>query len=199
MEPPLPPETGVLLVATRLLFPAFLLVSIVELIFEVRLSRRNSAALVRQGALNVAPRTLPIMTALYVLMYAGTWLEYLYLRMPVSLSWFAGAGAVYIAAKLLKFWAVRSLGPYWTMKVLVLPGSKTVTTGPYRWIRHPNYVAVLMEIAGTTLAGRAFWTCMTVLALFCVVLYYRIRVEEDTLAGHTDYANSMTMKRRFLP
>lgn len=184
---------------SQVLFPIFLVLSLAELIFELGLSRRNSAALVARGAVEVAPRTLPVMTALYVLMYAGAWTEYVYLRKPVPASWFAGFAALYLAAKVLKFWAVTSLGPYWTMKVLVVPGARAVTSGPYRWIRHPNYIAVLMEIAGTTLPGKAFWTCSVVLALFCAVLYYRIRSEENALSGHTDYSDSMAMKRRFLP
>ena len=183
--------------AARFLFPAFLLLSLVELIFEVRLSRRNSAELVKQGAIQIAPATLPIMTALYVLMYVGAFAEFFYGKREIPWIWFTGFVALYLAAKALKFWAVSSLGPYWTMKVLVVPGSKTVTAGPYRWIRHPNYAAVLMEIAGTTLPGKALWTCVLVLALFCGVLYYRIRSEENALAGHTDYSKSMARKRRF--
>lgn len=183
--------------AGRFLFPAFLLLSLVELIFEVRLSRRNSAALVKQGAVEAAPATLPIMTGLYVLMYIGALAEYIYMKREIPWVWFSGFVALYLAAKALKFWAVSSLGPCWTMKVLVVPGSKAVTTGPYRWIRHPNYWAVLMEIAGTTLPGKALWTCALVLALFCGVLYYRIRSEENALAGHTDYSKSMAGKRRF--
>lgn len=185
--------------AAQRLFPAFLLFTLIELIFEVKLSNRNSRKLQQQGAVEVCHGTLPLMTALYVLMYVGAVFEFFYFKRDVSTTWFAGFVAIYAAAKALKFWAVASLGPFWTMRVLVVPGAKAVVTGPYRWIRHPNYVAVLMEIAGTTLPGKAVWTCLTVLVLFCIVLYHRIRREEEALTGHTDYSGSMSGKRRFVP
>lgn len=183
----------------QILFPIFLILTLIELGFEVRLSRRNSKNLLKQGAREIAPGTLPLMTALYVLMYAGAICEFLWLRKSISVPVFCGFGVLYAGAKALKYWAVKSLGPFWTMKVLIVPGSHAVVSGPYRWIRHPNYVAVLMEIAGTTLSGKAYITCLGVLVLFSIVLYHRIRREEEALAGYTDYSGSMAGKRRFVP
>ena len=177
----------------------FLGISLVELGFEVAISRRNSAALIRKGAREIAPRILPAMTAIYVFMYPASAAEFYFLRTPVSVSWFLGFLALYIAAKALKFWAIKSLGEFWTMKVLVVPGSTVVTRGPYRYVRHPNYIAVLAEIVATTMAGRCWITCVSILVLFSTVLYYRIRSEEDALAGHTDYSSSMAARGRFLP
>ena len=177
----------------------FLAITALELGYEVRVSRRNSAELLRRGAVDVAPAILPLMTTLYAAMYAGAALEFHLRGGILSPLTFAAFLALYVAGKGLKFWAVTSLGGYWTMKVLVVPGSKVVTRGPYRYVRHPNYIAVLMEIAGTTLAGNAWITCAVILALFSIVLYYRIRSEEQALAGHTDYTEAMAAKRRFLP
>lgn len=183
----------------RILFPTFLILTLVELVFEVRLSKRNSENLQKQGAREIAPGTLPLMTALYMLMYAGAICEFAWLRKSISIPQFAGFAGLYVLAKALKYWSVKSLGPYWTMKVLIVPGTRVVVSGPYRWIRHPNYVAVLMEIAGTTLSGRAYITCLGVLVLFAFVLYHRIRREEEALAGYTDYSGNMAGKRRFVP
>ena len=55
---------------------------------------------------------------------------------------------VFVVAKALKLWAIRSLGERWTFRVFVLPGSRLVTDGPYRWVRHPNYIAVVGELVG---------------------------------------------------
>src|SRR4051812_37042615 len=128
------------------LYPAFLIVSIVELLFEVRISRRNSTALLKEGAKEVSPRTLPAMTALYVVMYGAGLIEHYSAKRNVSIMWFAAFLALYATAKALKAWAVTSLGRYWTMKVLIVPGTQVVTSGPYRWIRHPNYISVILEI-----------------------------------------------------
>ena len=72
------------------------------------------------------------------------------------------AGAViFLTAKALKWWAIVSLGPFWTFRVIVVPGVRLVATGPYRWLRHPNYVGVMGELAGVALMTAAPWSGMT--------------------------------------
>jgi methyltransferase len=80
-----------------------------------------------------------------------------------------------------------------------LPQGKTVSRGPYRWIRHPNYVAVLLEIAATCLLGKCFLTFFIIAGSFAVVLWWRIRAEEKALRKYTDYSTNMSAKGRFLP
>jgi methyltransferase len=179
-------------------YPIFLILNAIEMIWEARISARNSAALIKKGAIEIEPRLLPIMVGLYVLLFAGSYLEYLLIPKNISLWWFGTFVLVYFIAKALKYWAVSSLGDFWTMKVLIVPGSTVVTSGPYRYIRHPNYIAVLLEITATALAGKSYITFMIVFGLFLVVLYYRIRCEEKGLAIHTDYQQSMMVKGRFL-
>jgi methyltransferase len=181
-----------------MIYPIFLLINAIEMIWETVISTRNSRALIQRGAVEVSPKILPFMVALYVLLFAGSLLEYFYFPKNLSYWWFGGFVMLYLAAKGLKYWAVSSLGPFWTMKVLVVPGSHAVTTGPYRYIRHPNYVAVLLEIAATALAGKSYVTFLVVFTSFLVVLHYRIQTEERALEHHTDYQERMMMKRRFL-
>jgi len=178
-----------------MLYIAFLLITAIEMLCEVYLSHRNSAVLVDRGAIEIAPRILPVMTVLYVVMYAGSWAEYALSPKHISVLWATGFGFLFIAAKALKFWAIKSLGALWTMRVLIVPGTRVITSGPYRWIKHPNYVAVLMEIAGTTLLGKCYVTGASVLSLFFVVVYYRIRVEEHALSELTEYPVAM---RRYM-
>lgn len=182
-----------------MLYEAFLVVNAIEMIWESRISARNSAALAARGAKEIAPRILAIMIFLYILMYVGSFLEYTLMNRQIPGWWFGLFLFLFAAAKLLKSWAVRSLGVFWTMKVLVVPGAAAVQTGPYRFIRHPNYIAVLLEIAATTLLGKAFLTAAVVLALFSAVLYFRIRSEEAALAQYTDYAGKTASIGRFIP
>lgn len=92
------------------------------------------------------------------------------------------AGAiVFLAAKALKFWAIASLGPRWTFRVLVLPRAPLVTTGPYAWLRHPNYVAVIGELVGFAILVGAVGTGIVSLAGFGALLWRRIAVEEQAL------------------
>ena len=66
-------------------------------------------------------------------------------------NWFLSGVLLFVAGKALKYWAIRSLGPRWTFKVFVLPGRPLVTTGPYRYLAHPNYVGVVGELVGAAM------------------------------------------------
>lgn len=93
-----------------------------------------------------------------------------------------GAGlAVFGVAKALKLWAITSLGWRWTFRVIVPPGAPLVATGPYRMLRHPNYLAVLGELAGVALVVWAPWTGAASLAGFGWLMRRRIAIEEVAL------------------
>jgi methyltransferase len=90
---------------------------------------------------------------------------------------FAVGLAIFVAAKLLKWWAIAALGPLWTFRVIVVPGSASVKTGPYRIMRHPNYVAVVGEIVGVAMMMRADVSGPIALLVFGTLLLRRISVE----------------------
>jgi methyltransferase len=93
------------------------------------------------------------------------------------------AGAVvFVAAKGLKYWAIASLGPRWTFRVLVPPGSRRVATGPYRRLAHPNYVAVALELIGVAIAMHANVAGPIGTAGFIWLMRRRVRIEERALA-----------------
>ena len=183
----------------KMLYLYFLLFNLLEMFFESWISTRNSRELIKKGAIEVAPRLLPIMIVIYALMYIGSWLEFLWIPRTISTAWVVGFVSLFCAAKALKLWAVRSLGSFWTMRVLILRDSQVVTKGPYRWIRHPNYAAVLSEIAATPLIGKCYFTFAAVMILFSIVLALRIRKEETALKRHTNYEDQMIVRGRFLP
>jgi methyltransferase len=89
--------------------------------------------------------------------------------------------AVFIAAKLIKWSAILALGPSWTFRVIVVPGDTLVTTGPYRHLRHPNYVGVVGELLGVALMTGARVSGPLVLLVFGALLLKRIAVEERAL------------------
>ena len=95
--------------------------------------------------------------------------------------WLVGGAIVFVAAKALKSWAIATLGPRWSFRVLVTPGVPLVATGPYRWLRHPNYAGVLGEIAGVALMAPAPVAGVASLLGFGALLQRRIRVEERAL------------------
>ncbi len=183
----------------KMVYQIFLLLNAFEMLLESWISTRNSKELLRRGAVEIAPRLLPLMAGTYALMYVGSWMEYVLIPRRIEIVWAISFGLLFLLAKLLKFWAISSLGSFWTMRVLVVPETQVVIRGPYRWIRHPNYVAVLMEIAATTLLGKSFITMAVVLTAFSIVLYFRIKEEENALKQLTDYSEHMIPRNRFLP
>ncbi len=100
---------------------------------------------------------------------------------PLSRNWIVGGLLLFGWAKALKFWAMAHLGPRWTFRVLVLPGAPLVGTGPYRFLRHPNYVAVIGEIIAVAVALQAPVTGVIATLGFGWLIWRRIQVEERAL------------------
>lgn len=100
---------------------------------------------------------------------------------PLSRNWIVGGLLLFGWAKALKFWAMAHLGPRWTFRVLVLPGAPLVGTGPYRFLRHPNYVAVIGEIVAVAVALQAPVTGVIATLGFGWLIWRRIQVEERAL------------------
>lgn len=123
--------------------------------------------------------------------YAAMQIAYpaVFLAMLVEGAFRGGAGpvpfvtgvAVFALAKALKTWAIVSLGRCWTFRVIVVPGDPLVRRGPYRWLRHPNYVAVAGELVGAALMTGAAVTGPVGTALFLLLVHRRIRVEEGAI------------------
>ena len=92
--------------------------------------------------------------------------------------------AVFATAKALKWWAIVTLGRAWTFRVIVVPGGRRITSGPYRFCNHPNYVAVVGELLGAALMCGAVLTGPAATASFLVLILKRIAVENRAVASH---------------
>jgi methyltransferase len=120
------------------------------------------------------------MLVAYPGLFALMGLEGWWWRRPIGASFFVGL-VVWTASKALKYAAIHALGERWTFKVLVLPGAPLVTTGPYAILRHPNYVAVVGELAGTALLAWAPVVGVAGVVLFGLLMRARVAVEERAL------------------
>jgi methyltransferase len=114
---------------------------------------------------------------------------------PGTLGWVALAGA--LAAQALRYWAIATLGPRWNTRVIVLPDAPPVTSGPYRWLRHPNYLAVALELAAVPLIHGAWLTAVTFSLANAALLTWRIRVEEAALGQR--WREAFRDRSRFIP
>ncbi len=102
-------------------------------------------------------------------------------------TWLAAGAAVFLFAKALKYWAISTLAGRWSFRVLVPPGSARVRSGPYRYLAHPNYAAVVLELAGMGLMAAAPLTTAAALSGFGVLLRKRIAVEERALGMRREF------------
>jgi methyltransferase len=166
--------------------PAVLLLSLVtaQRVAELWLARRNTAALIAKGAFEVAPRHYPLIVLLHALWLSGLWI--LGWARPVSLAWLA----VYLALQVLRVWTLLALGGRWTTRIIVLPGAPLVTTGPYRFLTHPNYLVVVGEIAVLPLCLGLPWYALVFSAANACVLAIRIRAENAALVGSRSSAGA---------
>lgn len=148
---------------------------------ELVVSARNARRLRARGAAEVGRGHYPAMVAFHALVLAACLAEPLAAPTPWPASLAAGAAAAVVAAQALRWWAIATLGPRWTTRVLVLPNASPVIAGPYRWLAHPNYLAVVVELAALPLALGAVRTAIAATLGNALLLSVRIRAEERAL------------------
>jgi methyltransferase len=168
-------------------------------LYELRLSRRNSEELLARGATEAGARHMPVMKALHTLWFLAMLVEVFAFQRPFLPVLAVVGVAGLVAGQMLRYAAIRRLGPRWSVRVLVLPGSAPVTGGIYRYVRHPNYLGVMLEIAAVPLIHSAYLTAITFTILNGALLYVRIRAEERALREANDYDAAFGDTARFIP
>jgi methyltransferase len=179
------------------LYLGFLLLLAVERVGELILSARNAKRAFARGAVEVGQRHYKVMAALHTAFLFSCGAEVLFLRRPFPEPWGFIALAVAVLTQALRYWAIFTLGDRWNTRVIVIPGSEPVTRGPYRFLRHPNYVAVVAELAAVPLIHGAWLTAVLFTVANAFLLRVRIRAEENAL-GST-YQTAFGRLPRFIP
>jgi methyltransferase len=167
--------------APSALLHGYLVLLLAERVAELVLSSRNARRALAGGALEVGRGHYPAMVLLHAALLAGCALEPLVLPRPWPMAVSLAALAAALLAQALRWWAVATLGPRWTTRVVVVPGAPPVTGGPYRLLAHPNYLAVVVELLAVPLIGGAVVTAAAASLANAVLLAVRIRVEERAL------------------
>ena len=152
------------------------------MIAEAAVSARHDRALRAAGATECAGDVYTIMQAAYPAAFLVILAEGLWRDAGIAGEFWTGA-AVFALAKALKYWAIMTLGERWTFRVLVPPRSTRIVSGPYRWIRHPNYAAVAGELVGSAVMMRAIIAGPIATVGFGALMLARIRVEERALSA----------------
>jgi methyltransferase len=144
---------------------------------ELVYAQRNTSRLLARGAVEIGRRHYP----LFVLLHAS-WLLALFIVVPrdASVDW--PLLAIFVVLQALRLWVVATLGPFWTTRIVTLPGAPLVRNGPFRFVRHPNYLVVIGEIAVLPLVFGAWGIAIVFSLLNLALLAWRIRIEEAALA-----------------
>ena len=162
------------------IFPILLLLVALQRVGELVYARRNEARLRQRGGVEVGADHYP----LFILLH-GSWLIVLALAVP----WDAPVSWPLIAAFLLlqagRVWVIASLGPYWTTRIITVPSAPLVRSGPYRWLKHPNYLVVALEIPLLPLVAGQVWLAVGFGMANLALLARRIRVENRALADRS--------------
>ncbi|MEV5963608.1 isoprenylcysteine carboxyl methyltransferase family protein [Kribbella sp. NPDC051952] len=150
-----------------------------ERVAELVVSLRNAKWSFAQGGVESGKKHYPFMVALHTLLLAACMVEALHRPFIPVLGW--TMFAVVLLSQGLRWWCISVLGHQWNTRVIVVPGLKLVAGGPYRWIRHPNYVAVVAEGIALPLVHTAWVTALVFTVLNIPLLAVRIRSEEAAL------------------
>ncbi|MDX2560698.1 isoprenylcysteine carboxyl methyltransferase family protein [Streptomyces sp. TX20-6-3] len=153
----------------------------VERLVELVVARRNAAWTLARLGVEYGSGHYPVMVALHTALLASCLAEAWLAHRPFLpvLGW--SMLAVVVLAQALRWWCVMTLGPYWNTRVIVVPGARLVRAGPYRFARHPNYVAVVAEIAALPLVHGAWLTATVFTVANAALLAVRIRCENTAL------------------
>jgi methyltransferase len=147
---------------------------------EARRAATNERVQLARGGVEAAGDVYAIMQIAYPAAFLAM-LGESFVRGDAEPLFFAPGIAIFAAAKALKWWAITSLGRFWTFRVIVVPGSTLVASGPYRFMRHPNYVAVVGELAGVALMAGARIAGPVATLAFGLLMLRRIAIENRAL------------------
>ncbi|MDT7919377.1 MAG: isoprenylcysteine carboxylmethyltransferase family protein [Meiothermus sp.] len=156
---------------------------VVQRILELRLAQANLRWALSQGAREYGREHYPLFFLLHLGWMLGWLLEGL-ARQQLSPIWWLWL-AVFVLAQGLRYWAIQSLGRYWNTRIIIVPGAKKIAGGPYRYLRHPNYLAVALELLSLPLIFNAWITALAATLLNAwLLLTVRIPAEEKALSTY---------------
>jgi len=167
------------------LYIALIAVTAVERLAEMRVSARHAAWSFARGGVEHGRGHWPVMVALHIALLLGCVAEVWLLERPFIPALGLPMLVLVVGCQALRWWVITTLGPQWNARVIVVPGLSRVTRGPFRYLAHPNYVAVAVEGAALPLVHSAWLTAAVFTVANAALLTVRVRCEERALAALT--------------
>jgi methyltransferase len=184
---------------TVIAFLGLLLAVALLRVFELRVSRRHQEELIAHGATRVNKPKFRWIVLVHTAALIGAALEVVFLRRPFYPLLAAMMFAIFLAANAVRLWVVRTMGQHWNVQVMDSTRLGVVTSGPFRFVRHPNYAAIFVEMFSLPMIHTAWITAVAASVAYALTISQRIAVEESVLFANPDYRAAMADKPRFLP
>lgn len=176
-----------------MLFTIIIGIVIMQRLIELFFAKRNEQWMRSQGAFEVGAAHYPIMVAMHVAFFVTFILEVNLLNRPLSSLWIPLLAFLFLT-QAARIWCLTSLGKFWNTKIIILPGADVVRKGPYKLIRHPNYLIVTTELLVLPLIFSAYFTAIIYSILNLWMLSVRIPTEEKALKKATNYQKKFSLK-----
>lgn len=170
-----------------------------ERLVELTISRRHADWALKNGGKEYGKEHFGLMKILHTGFLVSCAAEVIVLERPFLPQIGLPMLALVLAAQGLRYWCIFTLGRFWSVRVIVVPGSDPVTKGPYRYLRHPNYLAVIIEGVAIPMIHTAWVTAVVFTVLNAWLLRTRIRCEEEALAAHGSYRERLGNLPRLFP
>jgi len=184
---------------TRIAYLILLAVVGVGRFAELRLSRRNQKNMIAKGAARVSEPHFQWMVLVHTAVLIGAGMEVIFLRRPLIPALAIPMAILFVLSNALRWWVIRTLRSHWNVQIVNSAKLGVVSSGPYRWVRHPNYVAVFVELISLPLIYTAWISALVAAVGNGWVLHSRLAVEDRMLLSDAGYRASMGSKPRFLP
>ncbi|WP_458412883.1 isoprenylcysteine carboxyl methyltransferase family protein [Schinkia sp. CFF1] len=179
-------------------FIIFVSLVILQRAVELRIAKKNEEWMKANGGYEVGNGHYKYIVLVHVLFFVSLMMEVVLLEKSLSALWILFL-LFFTLAQSLRVWSLLSLGRFWNTKIIIVSNVNIISKGPYKFIRHPNYLVVVIELLVIPLMFNAFWTALIFTLLNMIVLSIRIPIEEKALIRETDYKAVFHHRSRFAP
>ncbi len=175
-----------------MVFSIVISIVILQRLVELVVAKRNEKWMRGQGAFEAGAAHYPVMVSMHIAFFISLIAEVFLFGKSLSSVWIIFL-VIFLVTQLARIWCLTSLGKFWNTKIIILPGADVVQKGPYKWIRHPNYLIVATELLVLPLMFGAYLTAIIFTLLNVWMLSVRIPLEEKALKEATNYREKFSM------
>ena len=184
---------------TQIIFTVIVVAVILQRLWELRISKHHMAMLLAQGGQVQSENLLSWVKILQVSWWIAMLAEVWWLDRPFIPALAAIAFLLVIVGQILRYSSMQALGERWTLPIVTLPDQSAVSKGIYRYLRHPNWLGVILEIAALPLFHSAYWTALGFAIANALIMHQRIQTEEKALSASSNYTQIFANTPRLIP